>query len=337
MSAGKKPKVGSGWNGKKVLEFDGEDDAMSYNAIESTAVSVVMVYEVGGYSGLYSGPISNKPNAGEGFRVMSTFAIGDKQVGEEDEKYLVNEEAQEVYVPGWSTTKNVWSVKAALEGEEMGSGPGLEMWKNALGDWNNGVEFYRDGEAVGVNPQGWAGGSNATLDPYFENGGWIGKAEGYLKGKIGEVMVWDRLLSEEERGQVEEYLQKRYGLTDEDGDGIKKWKELELGLNPSEWDSNGDGVKDGTVFKFVSGVGADGKLIWTTLDGTSNDVDGDGLSNAEEYLLGTNVYWPDSDEDGILDGQDPLPLSAGGMGIEDPDTALELLSISKPQGAQILP
>lgn len=333
LSTSKKPKVGGGWNGKKVLEFDGVDDVMSYTAIGGNAVSVVMVYEVGGYSGLYSGPISNKPSVGEGFRVMGTLKTGNKQVGEAEGEYLVNEEAQGVYVPGWSTTENVWSVKAALEGKAFSSGPEMQMWKNAVGN----IEFYRDGEAVGLNTESWVGGSNATLDPYFENGGWIGKAEGYLKGKIGEVMVWDRLLSESEREQVELYIQKRYGLTDEDGDGIKKWKELELGLNPSEWDSNGDGVKDGVVFKFVSGVGADGQLIWTTLDGTSNDVDGDGLSNAEEYLLGTNVYWNDSDGDGILDGQDGQPLSADNGGIEDPNTVLELLSISEPSGAQILP
>lgn len=39
------------------------------------------------------------------------------------------------------------------------------------------------------------------------------------------------------------------------------------------------------------------------------DLDGDGLSNAEEYVLGTILNNPDSDGDTIPDGVDPAPLS----------------------------
>jgi outer membrane lipoprotein-sorting protein len=38
------------------------------------------------------------------------------------------------------------------------------------------------------------------------------------------------------------------------------------------------------------------------------DADGDGLSNMDEYLLGTDIDNPDTDGDGILDGDDPNPL-----------------------------
>lgn len=40
-----------------------------------------------------------------------------------------------------------------------------------------------------------------------------------------------------------------------------------------------------------------------------DDRDGDGLSNERELLLGTGPREPDSDGDGILDGDDPEPLS----------------------------
>jgi hypothetical protein len=44
------------------------------------------------------------------------------------------------------------------------------------------------------------------------------------------------------------------------------------------------------------------------------DADGDGLSNMDEYLLGTDIDNPDTDGDGVLDGDDPNPL--------DPDVTL---------------
>ena len=40
------------------------------------------------------------------------------------------------------------------------------------------------------------------------------------------------------------------------------------------------------------------------------DRDGDGLSDEQERLFGTDPDNPDSDGDGILDGQDPTPLPA---------------------------
>jgi hypothetical protein len=39
-----------------------------------------------------------------------------------------------------------------------------------------------------------------------------------------------------------------------------------------------------------------------------DDSDGDGLSNMDEYLLGTDIDNPDTDGDGVLDGDDPNPL-----------------------------
>ena len=50
-----------------------------------------------------------------------------------------------------------------------------------------------------------------------------------------------------------------------------------------------------------------GTTVTTAVD-DDNDWDDDGLTNQQEFDLGTNPYDPDSDGDGILDGEDPEPL-----------------------------
>jgi hypothetical protein len=49
------------------------------------------------------------------------------------------------------------------------------------------------------------------------------------------------------------------------------------------------------------------------LDAFSDDIDGDGLSNAQEMWIGSNPFSPDTDGDGISDLLDPLPLSASNL------------------------
>ena len=68
------------------------------------------------------------------------------------------------------------------------------------------------------------------------------------------------------------------GKEDADEDGVPDYVEIELGTDPNQADSNGDGIPDG-----------------------QDDTDGDGLNNSEEGVLGTSSESADSDGDGISD------------------------------------
>lgn len=89
---------------------------------------------------------------------------------------------------------------------------------------------------------------------------------------------------------------------DTDGDGLPDAYEIEpLGLSPVDADTDGNGVKDGR-----------------------EDNDKDGLTNLEEYKLGTKPGYADSDMDGLSDGEevhkyktDPLKEDTDGDGVSD--------------------
>jgi len=143
-------------------------------------------------------------------------------------------------------------------------------------------------------------------------------------------------------------------LTDADGDGLSNAQEAALGTNPNLADSDGDGVDDGVEvgagFPGVAALDTDGDGIIDALesllldadgDGKNDqvdpanndacnpdniigicDADGDGLTNAQEALAGTNPNVADSDGDGVLDGaevgSDPAnPIDTDGDGIID--------------------
>lgn len=105
-----------------------------------------------------------------------------------------------------------------------------------------------------------------------------------LAGDIAELIVYDRVLTPAERDTVRDYLFTRYGIAP-----------------PSEIDTDGDGLPDVC----------------------DPDDDNDGLTDAEELILGTDPLDPDTDGDGVNDGvevlagTDPLdPLDTPGAVID---------------------
>ena len=73
-------------------------------------------------------------------------------------------------------------------------------------------------------------------------------------------------------------------------------------------DANSDGQPDSWVDPLSGHV-----FTLAELDAFSDDIDGDGLSNAQEMAIGTNPFSPDTDGDGISDLLDPVPLSASNL------------------------
>jgi hypothetical protein len=73
-------------------------------------------------------------------------------------------------------------------------------------------------------------------------------------------------------------------------------------------DADSDGQPDSWVDPLSGHV-----FTLSELDAFSDDIDGDGLSNAQEMAIGTNPFSPDTDGDGISDLLDPLPLSASNL------------------------
>jgi|GEM_PF-1353017 len=119
---------------------------------------------------------------------------------------------------------------------------------------------------------------------------------------------------------------------DQDQDGLTNAQEVIAGTDPTNPDTDGDGLWDGEE---VTGI--DNLLTTIIATAVSNplnacdpnpnvgicDLDQDGLSNDEELLLGTDINDPDSDGDGLWDGEEVT-------GVDNPLTLIEANGISNP-------
>jgi uncharacterized repeat protein (TIGR02543 family) len=85
---------------------------------------------------------------------------------------------------------------------------------------------------------------------------------------------------------------------DEDDDGLTNHEESLLGTDPTNHDTDGDGFSD--KWEVDNGFNP----LDSSDPAPSDDADSDGLTNQEEYALGTNPKNADTDGDGVSDGDE---------------------------------
>ena len=99
-----------------------------------------------------------------------------------------------------------------------------------------------------------------------------------------------------------------WNTVDCDEDGLTNEKEKELGADPRNPDTDGDGVVDGTevtdttnLFDHCDFI-LTSQTVATKSEWNNADCDNDGATNGEEMEYGSNPLDKDSDKDGVLDG-----------------------------------
>ncbi len=104
-------------------------------------------------------------------------------------------------------------------------------------------------------------------------------------------------------------------VADSDGDGVLDGAEVnELGTDPINTDTDADGVLDGDEVAAGSDP-LDGADVPSTT--SPDDADGDGFLDAQELELGTDPSDPDTDDDGLTDGDELFVFATGPL---NPDT-----------------
>lgn len=257
------------------------------------------------------------------------------------------------------------------------------------GTVNANYNIIRGGQFGGIdqNPKLRSDWTLTALSPAINAGGMSGgvqhdfHGEARPSGTARDIGV-DEFVDEDEDGMPDHWEMEWFSdlaqdaNDDFDGDGLKDYYEYLLNFNPtevdtnhngvgdyyealsmtssevypSEWasDSDGDGVNAGWEEYFhtdaaladTNGDGLSDLFVFAGVESLNLDVDGDGLTNAEELEAGTSPFVADTDHDGVADNLDWYPndpsLSDAPEG--DPmDTTGPVLTVIQPDGVVLTP
>lgn len=156
---------------------------------------------------------------------------------------------------------------------------------------------------------------------------------GFNGVKSGDPVITDYSLTEVVVGEDAVYIAATINddinwseLLDSDNDGLPDEYEEKYGCDPMNPDTDGDGLPDGYEILTIGSDPANAHSLDSVLSDDKYDNDDDGLSNYEEYLLGTDPLVADSDYDGLSDGDeeniygtDPLNPDTDKDGLSDGD------------------
>jgi hypothetical protein len=181
-------------------------------------------------------------------------------------------------------------------------------WYSVIGTYDGtNACLYLDGELVAAAPYSSSAEYDSSTGLVFGNNP-AGMNSGFLAGRLDTVRV---LASAMTAADVFD------PYADTDGDGMSNIEESQHGTNPCSADGDGDGLSD---YDEINTYGTDPKDSDTDNDGmpdgwevangldplsatdASQDPDGDGLTNLQEYQFGTDPNNPDTDGDGMADG-----------------------------------
>jgi hypothetical protein len=121
-------------------------------------------------------------------------------------------------------------------------------------------------------------------------------------GQMKNVFSFDLIADGNTNGMPDLWEMKHFGNLnqtasgDYDNDGLTNLEEWQHGANPTQTDTDNDGMPDGwEVTNAFDPVNA---------GDASSDADGDGLNNLEEYEHGANPHASDTDGDGLGDASE---------------------------------
>ncbi len=201
-------------------------------------------------------------------------------------------------------------------------------WYRVIGTYDGtNACLYIDGELAASAPYGTAAEYDSSTGLVFGNNP-AGMDSSFLAGRLDSVRVLSGAMAAADVSEP---------YADPDGDGLSNVEESQYATNPHSVDGDGDGLSD---YNEINTYGTDPMDSDTDNDGmpdgwevangldplsavdASQDPDGDGRTNLQEYQLGTDPNNPDTDGDGMADGWEVAnglnPLSSSDA-LLDPD------------------
>ncbi|MFT3951720.1 MAG: cellulose binding domain-containing protein [Oscillospiraceae bacterium] len=116
------------------------------------------------------------------------------------------------------------------------------------------------------------------------------------------------------------------GFIDTDNEGVPDFAEAEIGTDLNKPDTDADGLTDYQEYYVLGTDPLKYDSVTAGISDADADSDADGLSNATEFQKNTEPLKPDSDGDGLKDGEelntygtDPLKADTDGDGLSDGD------------------